>query len=154
MIPKFLPGLPRQPTVGLGLVTIAPAANFTGSFNHVVGVRAVTQSSTQDWWDTQLLPVLVLPDALVADFDSDAVVDGADFLTWQRGLTTGSTQAQGDATGDGVVDKFDLAAWGFQFEQQAAAVSTASQSVPEPSTLALVFVMALFAGKFRRQANA
>ena len=139
---------------GTGLVTIAPAANFTGSFDHVVGVRAVTQSNTQDWWDTQLLPVLVLPDALVADFNTDADVDGADFLTWQRGLTTGSTQAQGDATGDGVVDKFDLAAWGFQFEQQAAAISAASHSVPEPSTLALAFVMALFAGKFRRRAIA
>ena len=139
---------------GTGLVTIAPPANYTGSFNHVVGVRAVTQSNTQDTWDTQLLPVLVLPDTLVADFSSDADVDGADFLTWQRGVTSGSTQAQGDATGDGVVDKYDLAAWGFQFEQQAATVAAVSQSVPEPSTLALVFVMALFAGKFRRQANA
>ena len=133
-----------------GLVTFTPAANYTGTFNYLVGVRPLTGSNTSDTWDTQQIPVLVLPDSLVADFNADADVDGGDFLNWQRGVASGTTQPQGDATGDGVVNALDLAAWGFQYEQQASGLATI-QSVPEPSTLAMALVMALFAGKFRRR---
>ncbi len=42
-----------------GLVTFTPPANFTGKLEFLVGVRAVTQSSTQDGWDIQLVIVNV-----------------------------------------------------------------------------------------------
>ena len=37
-----------------------------------------------------------------ADFDADGDVDGADFLTWQRGFGVGTTKVQGDANADSV----------------------------------------------------
>ena len=46
------------------------------------------------------------------DFDSNGIVDGFDFLAWQRGF--GSTDADptdGDADGDGDVDSVDLSDW-------------------------------------------
>jgi hypothetical protein len=53
-----------------------------------------------------------------ADFDADGLVDGADFLTWQRGFgATGAGLSDGDANGDGTVDEADLIAWANQFQQ-------------------------------------
>ena len=80
-----------------------------------------------------------------ADFDADGDVDGADFLTWQRGL---GLAAPGDADGNGIVNALDLEAWKNQFA--AAAVSSAatmSDLVPEPSA----FCLWLTAGLLLRQ---
>jgi hypothetical protein len=70
-----------------------------------------------------------------ADFDSDGNVDGADFLTWQRGvgLSAGVVRNLGDATGDGRVSGADLALWRNHFE--CAAASPAMTSAPEPTSL-------------------
>jgi hypothetical protein len=70
-----------------------------------------------------------------ADFDEDGDADGADFLSWQRGLgkTVGATLAQGDADRDGDVDGADLGQW----ESEAAAEVVATP-VPEPAAAALL----------------
>ncbi len=49
-----------------------------------------------------------------ADFDGDGDVDGADFLSWQRGFgiqAPNATKADGDADNDGDVDSDDLGQW-------------------------------------------
>lgn len=48
-----------------------------------------------------------------ADFDDNLIVDGADFLIWQRGfgIASGATNAQGDADLDAAVDHDDLTIW-------------------------------------------
>jgi hypothetical protein len=53
------------------------------------------------------------PESDASDFNSNGVVDGGDFLTWQRnlGATGQPDKTTGDATGDGNVDAADLAAW-------------------------------------------
>lgn len=70
-----------------------------------------------------------------ADFDGNLVVDGADFLIWQRNFGVGTTPAQGDANGDGAVNGDDLAIWRETFGQSAA--TAVAGAVPEPSTLGL-----------------
>ena len=87
-----------------------------------------------------------LPDAIInvvssitdADFDDDNDVDGADFFTWQRGYDLGTTHAEGDANGDGMVVGNDLAIWHDQFSSAGA---LGGISVPEPSSLALLTVI-------------
>jgi hypothetical protein len=74
-----------------------------------------------------------------ADFDGDGDVDGADFLTWQRGVGTAGTQAQGNANGVGLIDGADLAIW----EAQFGTATVASAPVPEPTSLVLVSLAAL-----------
>jgi hypothetical protein len=71
-----------------------------------------------------------------ADFDSDLDVDGADFLTWQRGVgtSTGAMLADGDANGNGAIDAADLATWRSQFTTAAV---PAVNSIPEPPTVLL-----------------
>ena len=84
-----------------------------------------------------------------ADFDADDDIDGADFLTWQRGfgITAGASLAQGDANGDQRVDQHDLPIWatafgsGFGFgtfgsEIGSSALQSTAFVVPEPSCIA------------------
>ena len=74
-----------------------------------------------------------------ADFNSDNLIDGNDFLTWQRGYGMGSTLAEGDANGDGLVNDADLTVWRSQY---GLTVSTAA-TVPEPSTTVLLVLGSL-----------
>jgi hypothetical protein len=66
-----------------------------------------------------------------ADFNGDAVVDGSDFLAWQRGYGLGSMHAQGNADGDQDVDQDDLSVWKAQFGQTTA-TTLAVMSVSAP----------------------
>ncbi len=65
-----------------------------------------------------------------ADFDSNSVVDGADFLAWQRGVgKSNPSLADGDANDDGNVNAIDLAAWGQAFGQSATQAESAVASL-------------------------
>lgn len=68
-----------------------------------------------------------------ADFDGNQVVNGRDFLIWQRGFggVGIGTPSTGDANGDLDVDGDDLAIWKNQFG------GAAINAIPEPSALVL-----------------
>jgi hypothetical protein len=70
-----------------------------------------------------------------ADFNGDQVVDGQDFLIWQRGYGAGSTLAEGNANSDGAIDDADLQIWQEQFGVPASTVAIGA--VPEPASLGL-----------------
>lgn len=74
-----------------------------------------------------------------ADFNSDGVVDGSDFLAWQRGFGGSGGLNVGDANSDGVVDLADLEVWKSQFGPPSPLTA-----VPEPS-LAYLSVVAMIA---------
>ena len=77
-----------------------------------------------------------------ANFDADDDIDGADFLTWQRGvgIEAGASLSLGDANGDGAVDSTDLALWSTQFATSSGLASAAGIAVPEPATSLMVFL--------------
>ena len=88
--------------------------------------------------------------ALDADFNNDNIVNGADFLIWQRGFGSGNSNLTGDADGNGVVDAADLAAWKAAFGSAPAAPALAA--VPEPASLGmLALAVAGIAGAARRR---
>lgn len=68
-----------------------------------------------------------------ADFNSDSVVDGADFLIWQRGFGGTGGLTSGDANGDGAINESDLTIW----KQQLGASTLSRAAIPEPGAFIL-----------------
>ncbi|MCA9234282.1 MAG: hypothetical protein KDA44_02365 [Planctomycetales bacterium] len=66
-----------------------------------------------------------------ADFDGGGIINGGDFLAWQRGygITSGASKGQGDADLNGSVDGADLSAWQSQFGTTPAATVTVAAAV-------------------------
>jgi hypothetical protein len=90
-----------------------------------------------------------------ADFNGDTLINGSDFLVWQRGVgLSGQTNNQnGDANGDGSVNAADLTVWKSQFGTSISATPSVA-TVPEPATgslAALVVVGALTTAAGRKQ---
>jgi len=74
--------------------------------------------------------------ALLGDFDSDNDVDGADFLTWQRGFPT-------------LYNATDLANWENEYGQTIMPAAVAA-TIPEPSS-AMLLLTAVACGLCLRQ---
>ena len=76
-----------------------------------------------------------------ADFDDDNLVDGADFLIWQRGAGGVGTSSTGDANEDALVNNDDLTIWQDQYGGPPIVASSVA-TVPEPSS-ALILALGL-----------
>ena len=70
--------------------------------------------------------------AASGDFDGNSVINGRDFLAWQRGAgVPNPSLADGDANGDGMVDSADLEVWQNQYGTAPITASIASYSASE-----------------------
>lgn len=100
---------------------------------------------------------LGLPDATIdvvaqldsADFDGSTLVEGLDFLIWQRGYGSGTMFSEGDADHNGMVDTDDLVVWQNQYGTVAVATAV-SVTIPEPSSIWLLCLVlsAFLVGRF------
>jgi hypothetical protein len=112
---------------------------------HIDGIRP-GDSSGYGYWRASSYLTGYAAHAGPADFDYNGVVDGADFLTWQRGngLSGQINNGSGDANKSGTVESRDLGMWRSAFGTSVAAPTAAS--VPEPASagsLLLAFGAAL-----------
>ncbi|MAT72264.1 MAG: hypothetical protein CMJ58_22385 [Planctomycetaceae bacterium] len=89
-----------------------------------------------------------------ADFNVDGLVDGADFLAWQRGngITSGAALADGDAQLDGDVDAADLAVWQSDYGTATFAAAV-GQPIPEPVAVGLGAAGLILLAAGRRDAS-
>jgi ELWxxDGT repeat protein len=92
-------------------------------------LAATTTATGRELWTLDLSTL----DSIAGDYDGDHVVDGSDFLAWQRSFGSAITPAGGDADGNGsgVVEAGDLAVWKSNFGQVVVEESstTASESL-------------------------
>ncbi|MBX3432084.1 MAG: PEP-CTERM sorting domain-containing protein [Pirellulales bacterium] len=96
----------------------------------------------------------VVQSPLNADFDNSDLVDGADFLTWQRNFPVNdgtAVRSDGDANLDGNVNATDLDAWKLQYGTNPNA-AVAIAAVPEPASLLLAALAGLAGCACRRRA--
>lgn len=95
-------------------------------------------ASGYGYWRTSSYLTAYAADAGPADFNYNGVVDGADFLTWQRGFgfTGQVNNGAGDANRNGTVEGRDLGTWRTAFGASVAPSTLAT--VPEPASVSLV----------------
>lgn len=92
------------------------------SINNAAGTFIV-----HDWaWESETGVPIIAGAGGLGDFDVNGVVDGNDFLVWQRNFDT--------PPGEGY-DAADLEDWKSAYGNGPAAVAAAVQAVPEPGTL-------------------
>jgi hypothetical protein len=93
----------------------------------------------------------------LGDYDSDGDVDNADYALWRS--TVGTNNSATDGNVNGIVDAADFVLWRDNFTGPlgsgdsvgAAAGLSASQAVPEPSSLAVVAIGLALATLSRRR---
>jgi hypothetical protein len=117
-------GAPLVGTTGVGIDAIRITAYGTGSS---------TDGSKEIFFNNLTIT------GLAGDYNKDGVVDAADYVVWREGLGTTYTPA-------------DYEVWRAHFGQTAGSGSGVSvnAAVPEPSTLALIFVGLLAMSSGRR----
>ncbi|MDC0936921.1 hypothetical protein OAS39_11600 [Pirellulales bacterium] len=131
------------PGVQLGdsfeVIRLDAGGTFTGFFDQtgVVGLPTGLTASAQVVSEILMATIVELP-SLAGDFNGDGMVDGHDFLAWQRGESPDP------------FSQFDLTEWEANYGMSVALAGSSSQ-VPEPETgFTLMSVMvAMFLGHRR-----
>jgi len=89
---------------------------------------------------------------LLADFDGNRIVNGADLARWRANY--GTTRNEGDANNDNRVDGTDFLIWQRQVGFTNATASSAAVPEPGSSALACLAIGALLYGRVSRSADA
>lgn len=105
-------------------------SNYSGSFpSYLATAGGKLYFSANDIVHGRELWVLDLEpsDAIAGDFDRNGIVDGTDFLSWQRSVASAAVPAGAGADGDGsgLVDSGDLSIWISKYGQAAPYRSSA-----------------------------
>ncbi len=115
------------PTNGAATFTNANSASTTASFNRI-GTYTLQLDANDGTLHTAATMMVTVQEDPRADFDKNGVVDGLDFLIWQRNYNHGTAasgapivdanfndpnyaKANGDANGDGKADGQDFLIW-------------------------------------------
>jgi hypothetical protein len=83
------------------------------------------------------------------DYNHDGVVNTGDYVVWRHTLNSTSNLAA-DGNGNGKIDQGDYDFWRSRFGATSGAGAGNGAAVPEPTTLSLMCVAALFVVGWRR----
>jgi hypothetical protein len=114
-------------TEGLANLTLQPGSEY---FARITGSTANVQL-----YELSLTAAVLFPSG---DFDKNGVVDGADFLLWQREFGATGASLAADANHDNRVNAADLSLWQAHFGETVNAATPAARHVPEPDSMSIV----------------
>lgn len=99
-------------------------------------------------------PVTYITSVVQGDYNGDGVVNAGDYTKWRDTLGANVTPGSAaDGSGNGTIDQADYTFWKARFGNTSGAGSIGAAAVPEPASLALVFVTAAALGICRRGRN-
>ena len=136
-----------------GFTSLSPgqSLNLGGLFDEVGGERdLVLEFALPGETDGRTGTVLYAPlmTAVPGDYNSNGVVDAADYTKWRDTLGQTGSGLAADGNGDNVVNQLDYTYWKTRFGNTSGSGSSLVQSganVPEPSVLASVCLALLMA---------
>jgi hypothetical protein len=114
-------------------ISLISADSLSGSFD-TFALPAVNDLAWTVIYGSDSVDLVAL---YAADFNKDGNVDDEDLGVWQSAFGSNSL---GDADGDSDTDGRDFLIWQRQFGN-AVALGTVTTSVPEPSTISIVFLL-------------
>jgi hypothetical protein len=83
--------------------------------------------------------------ALAGDFNRDGVVNAGDYIAWRKTLGANVTRYAGaDGDGSGKIDQADYLRWRANFAATAGGGTGAANAIPEPTNLAILWVVLAF----------
>lgn len=115
---------------GAGLTESLNDLQLSTPGQYYVRVQGATDAVQLYQLDLSLAQAL---NVLDGDFNDDGVVDGEDFLVWQRSSGASGTGLAADGNGDGTVNGLDLDLWEENYGQTG--VLTTLVTVPEPNSV-------------------
>ncbi|MCO6045574.1 hypothetical protein NG895_16805 [Aeoliella sp. ICT_H6.2] len=83
---------------------------------------------------------LVEPETIPGDYNSDGIVNLADYTVWRNNLGATGASLAADGNGDSVVDAADYGVWKEHFGQSASGSAGAITTVPEPGAEGLLLL--------------
>jgi hypothetical protein len=96
----------------------------------------------------------VAPVGLDGDFNTDGVVDAADYVLWRNNVGSPENVLNGNGDNSGTVDGGDYTVWKDNFGAMSpGAVAVTASPIPEPSTVALLCVASAGLLWLRRQGS-
>ncbi|MEQ8849168.1 LamG-like jellyroll fold domain-containing protein [Botrimarina sp.] len=116
----------------VGVSAPGPLKNDTNS------ITIGNKENDVQWFSGLIDEVFVgtgVPDAIAGDYNSDGVVDAADYTVWRDSVGKEGSFLAADGNGDAVVDTLDYDVWVANFGATAAPPTNA---VPEPGTLVML----------------
>jgi hypothetical protein len=88
---------------------------------------------------------------MLGDYNLSGTVDAADYVVWRKTISQSGPALAADGNNNGVIDGADLDLWRANFGKTAGVGSgTLAAAIPEPTSLALMQLLATFALTSRR----
>jgi hypothetical protein len=85
-----------------------------------------------------------IPD-IAGDYNRNGIVDAADYVVWRKsvGQTVSLHGIGADGDGDGIIGQGDYNFWRARLGNASGAASALASNVPEPATIASVFLLSI-----------
>jgi hypothetical protein len=140
---------PFAPNIADSFEILTAAGGLSGSFSDI---SLPSLSEGLDWFIDYSGNSVSLRVVAAADFNIDGTVDSQDLVAWQGGFASPNpTKRNGDADHNGVVDGDDFLEWQRQVGLTAGQVNAAHSPVPEPLSLALLGIPAVLTCVVRKK---
>jgi hypothetical protein len=120
-------------------------AYWTNAYYYADNVPTWGSGMDQAWRDSEGILAI---DPTSGDFNSDGVIDAADYTIFRDNLSLDASALNGNGSGAATVVQVDYLLWKTNFGLPAATGSEAAAAVPEPVTL-LLALLALVAAPLR-----
>lgn len=126
------------PSAGNTFTIITATDGISGTFDSLVAPAGYK------WLVDYGVAAVTLMVGISGDYNGDGTVNAADYSLWRDTLGTVGTGLAADGDGDGAVDADDYTVWKNHFGQSLNPGSgSASQAVPEPTCLLMLFAALL-----------